>query len=142
MQIVFGLGSFRAKYAVVFGPAKRFMISFFVNKYYGSGCKCLVYTMICVEDIFKPENIPAPIFFEKEKQIDCYIDLDFKVVEKLNTQKGFMNYVANTFLSEALEFKDLGIPDFNVDAYIKDLEIFFKEFNSRFNESDEIQELN
>ncbi|MGN6347723.1 MAG: hypothetical protein ACTHJ0_16345 [Flavipsychrobacter sp.] len=142
MEIIFGLGNFGATYAVIFGPAMQFMLQYFVDKHYGNGCISIVYRIFCNVDILKIEKTPPTSFFKKEKQIACYIDLDFKVVETLSTQKSFMNYVANTFLSEALDFKDLDIADFNVDAYVKDLEMFFKEFNSRFNDSDEIQEFN
>ncbi|MGN6569528.1 MAG: hypothetical protein ACTHJ0_16335 [Flavipsychrobacter sp.] len=141
MEMIFGLGSIDSKYGVVDGPIERLMPFFFADKFYGVGCNLIGYRVLCLEDDGKPE-IPPIKYIVKSKKIECYIDLDYKTVHSISKKKEYMRYVKNVFLNEAQSFEDLNILNFDLKAYIKDLEAFFDDYNSRFNDSDEIQELN
>ncbi|MGN6569529.1 MAG: hypothetical protein ACTHJ0_16340 [Flavipsychrobacter sp.] len=52
-----------------------------------------------------------------------------------------MRYVKNVFLNEARSYDELNISDFDVDSYIKDLEFFFDDYNNRFSDDEEVEDL-
>ncbi|MGN6347724.1 MAG: hypothetical protein ACTHJ0_16350 [Flavipsychrobacter sp.] len=139
MKIQFGLGSIDKEYGIVYGSVEILMPRYFLEKNYGDGCNCIAYQLLCVRN--DEIKVPPINYIKKRKQINCFIKLNYKIVHSIIKKKLFMEYVKNVFLNESQTFEDLHIKDFNVDSYVKDLKLFFSDYNSQFKDQDEIETL-
>ncbi|MGN6347726.1 MAG: hypothetical protein ACTHME_08490 [Candidatus Nitrosocosmicus sp.] len=124
---------------VVYGAIELQMPKFFEDRHYGTGLQFIGYRTICVNDDFK-QTLPPAKYISRSKKVECYIELDYKTVNSIHYKKDFMLYVKNVFLNEAQSFEELNIPDFKLDEFLKDLEIFFNNYNSKFDEKEEIED--